>query len=109
MAHNRPAAPILALTPTERAYRQMSVVWGVLPALSDEIHSTDEMVEVANAKIIHMIKDTVDVQVGDRYVITAGVPFWDARYDEPHPGGADQINLAPVGVVKLPLHRTARI
>ena len=53
----------------------MSVVWGVLPALSDEIHSTDEMVEVANAKIIHMIKDTVDVQVGDRYVITAGVPF----------------------------------
>ena len=75
VAHNRPASPILALTPTDRAYRQMSVVWGVVPARSDEIHSTDEMVEVANKKIMQMIRDAVDIQVGDRFVITAGVPF----------------------------------
>jgi len=75
VAHNRPTAPVLALTPNERAYRQMSIVWGVIPALSEEIHSTDEMVEVANKQIIEMMKRAVGISVGDRYVITAGVPF----------------------------------
>jgi pyruvate kinase len=75
VAHNRPSAPILALTPSERAYRQLSLSWGILPVFSEEIHSTDEMVEVANAKIIDLMKRTAGLTVGDRYVITAGVPF----------------------------------
>lgn len=71
VSRNRPASPILAITPSERAYRQLSVVWGVTPFLSDEIHSTDEMVSVAN-KALH----EVGFGVSDgRFVITAGVPF----------------------------------
>lgn len=67
----RPEAPVLAITPNPRALRQMMVVWGVVPHLSDDIHDTDEMVEVAS-KAIHE-EDLLDA--GDRFVITAGVPF----------------------------------
>ena len=71
VSRNRPAAPVLAVTPSDRAYRQMSVVWGVMPYFTDEIHNTDEMVEEAVRAIRH-----ADVAApGDRYVITAGVPF----------------------------------
>lgn len=72
VSRNRPAAPILAITPNDRAYRQLSVVWGVLPAMSEEIHNSDEMVEVAN-RTIHEISRLP--ATGERYLITAGVPF----------------------------------
>ena len=71
VSRNRPAAPILASTPTERAYRQMSMFWGVFPYFSEDIHSTDEMVS-------HATKAIKDLDLADedsRYVITAGVPF----------------------------------
>ena len=67
----RPAAPILAITPSDRAYRQLSVVWGVVPHFSDEIHSTDEMVRVAG----EAIRETGLGDTGERFVITAGIPF----------------------------------
>jgi pyruvate kinase len=71
VSRNRPAAPILAITPSPRAYRQLSVVWGVVPHASDEIHSTDEMVTVA----IKAIHDRGLALADSRFVITAGVPF----------------------------------
>ena len=75
VAHNRPASVIFALTPSELAYRQLSIVWGVVPALSQEVYTTDAMVEVANAQIVETMRRLTDVSVGDRYIITAGVPF----------------------------------
>jgi pyruvate kinase len=71
VSRNRPAAPILAITPSLRAYRQLSVVWGVMSHRSDEIHSTDEMVTVA----IKAIRDRGMALAESRFVITAGVPF----------------------------------
>lgn len=71
VARNRPAAPVLALTPSERALRQLSVAWGVFPRLTDDIHNTDEMVEVAH----RVISERGLLDPGSRYVITAGVPF----------------------------------
>ncbi|HEX7005430.1 MAG TPA: pyruvate kinase [Trueperaceae bacterium] len=71
VSRNRPASPILAITPSERAFRQMSVVWGVIPHRSNEIHSTDEMVTVASQAIKELGLGLVD----SRFVITAGVPF----------------------------------
>lgn len=71
VSRNRPSAPILASTPSERAYRQMSLFWGVFPYFSDDIHSTDEMVTHAT----RAIKDLNLADEGSRYVITAGVPF----------------------------------
>lgn len=73
VSRNRPAAPILAITPSERAYRQLSVVWGVVPHGSNEIHSTDEMVSVAIRAIEE--RGLVSGMGESRFVITAGVPF----------------------------------
>ncbi|MCA9837682.1 MAG: pyruvate kinase [Trueperaceae bacterium] len=71
VSRNRPAATILAITPSERAHRQLSVVWGVVPAVADDIKSTDEMVDVAS----RVIKQKTLAESGSRFVITAGVPF----------------------------------
>ena len=71
VARNRPEAPILAITPSERAYRQLSIVWGVLPHLTDDIADTDEMVNKANQVIL----ERGLLEPGARFVITAGVPF----------------------------------
>lgn len=71
VSRNRPGAPVLAATPSARTYRQMAVVWGVVPVMSEDIHTTDEMVEVAT----RILRRTGLVQPGGRFVITAGVPF----------------------------------
>jgi len=71
VARNRPDAPILAITPSPIALKQMALVWGVLPHFSDDIHDTDEMVRVAE----QAIRERKLLAPGARYVITAGVPF----------------------------------
>ncbi len=71
VSRNRPNVPILAVTPNARAYRQLAVAWGVVPHMSDDIHSTDEMVAVAT----RTIKTVELAEPGGRFVITAGVPF----------------------------------
>jgi pyruvate kinase len=71
VSRNRPAAPILALTPSELAFRQLTVAWGVIPYFTDDISSTDQMVDVAS----RAITKSKLTEPGARYVITAGVPF----------------------------------
>jgi pyruvate kinase len=71
VSRNRPDAPILAITPSERAYRQLAVAWGVVPHNSSDIQSTDDMVQVAS----QAIRETALAEPGGRFVITAGVPF----------------------------------
>lgn len=71
VARNRPAAPILAITPSMIALRQLAMVWGVLPHFSADIHDTDEMVRMAE----RVIRERRLLEPGARYVITAGVPF----------------------------------
>ncbi|EYB68953.1 Pyruvate kinase [Deinococcus phoenicis] len=71
VAKNRPPLAILALTPNEQTRNQMALLWGVVPMLSEDPHDTDDMVRIANDEL----KKSGLVDVGDRYVITAGVPF----------------------------------
>jgi len=68
----RPATPIVMITPNERAYNQMAIAWGVRVATSEDIHNTDEMVEVAE-KIIR--EENFEIEKDGRYIVTAGVPF----------------------------------
>lgn len=63
--------PILAITTNELSYRQLSVVWGVFPYLSDEIKDSGGMVVKAN----EYLEQSKFAKEGDRYVITAGVPY----------------------------------
>jgi pyruvate kinase len=71
VASQRPQVPILVLTDVARTYRQMAMVWGVVPELVTHCDSYDEMVRLALAAV----RRRELAQTGDRVVVTAGVPF----------------------------------
>ena len=71
IAKNRPPLAILALTPNETTRNQLALSWGVVPVLSEDPRNTDDMVRIANDEL----RRSGLAEVGDRYVITAGVPF----------------------------------
>ncbi len=67
----RPTVPIFACTPEPETFRQLSLVWGVTPALTE--HSTNYDVMLSTAR--RMILERGLAQPGERLVVTAGVPF----------------------------------
>jgi pyruvate kinase len=71
VASQRPQVPILVLTDEPRTYRQMAMVWGVIPELVTHCSSYEEMVRLALATVRRRELATA----GDRVVVTAGVPF----------------------------------
>ena len=71
VSSHRPGVPILALTDEARTYRQLALVWGVVPQLVPHCNSYDEMMERAKAASVERRLATA----GDRIIVTAGVPF----------------------------------
>ena len=71
VASYRPEVPILAVTPERQTWRQLSLVWGVVPVLVDRVPTYDAMLPLARAGI----RQLGLAQPGDRLVVTAGVPF----------------------------------
>ena len=71
VASHRPNVPILVLTDQERTYRQLALVWGVIPCLVPHCDTYWDMVKLALAEVrLHGL-----AREGDRVVVTAGVPF----------------------------------
>jgi len=71
VAASRPPMPVLGVTDGERTYRQLALVWGVVPMLAGGPPSYDAMLDAARGRIL----DSGLAQKGDRVVVTAGVPF----------------------------------
>jgi pyruvate kinase len=71
VAAHRPGVSILVLTDQPRTFRQLALVWGVIPELVPHCENYEEMMARA--------KDTVVARAlaakGDRIIVTAGVPF----------------------------------
>ena len=67
----RPACPIVALTTTERARRQLAISWGVRPLLAGYVDSTDRLFSMC---VQTALKEGA-VEGGQTVVITAGVPI----------------------------------
>jgi pyruvate kinase len=67
----RPTVPIFACTPEPDTFRQLSLVWGVTPALTEHLSDYDAMLGAAR----HQILERGLAQPGERLVVTAGVPF----------------------------------
>jgi pyruvate kinase len=67
----RPTVPVFACTPEPETFRQLSLVWGVTPALTE--HSTSYLTMLGLAR--QQILDRQLAQPGERVVVTAGVPF----------------------------------
>jgi len=71
VASQRPEVPILGLTPVERTFHQLALIWGVIPALAPPIDSYVQMFEFARKEILRRGL----AKPGDRVLVTAGVPF----------------------------------
>ena len=71
VSSHRPGVPILALTDSPRTYRQLALVWGVIPELTRHCETYEEMAGVARDVVLR--RDLA--KRGDRVVVTAGVPF----------------------------------
>jgi pyruvate kinase len=70
-ARERPDVPIIAATPTLTTARRLSLVWGVHPVLTPNIHSFTEMVnkgcQIANGQQFAKQEELI--------IVIAGVPF----------------------------------
>ncbi len=71
VAAHRPSVPILVLTDVPRTFRQLALVWGVVPELVKHCNTYDEMVGLA----LEAVQRRGLARTGDRVVVTAGVPF----------------------------------
>ncbi|HEY2066426.1 MAG TPA: pyruvate kinase [Gemmatimonadaceae bacterium] len=71
VASHRPGVPILVLTDQERTYRQLALVWGVIPCLVTHCDNYWDMVKLA----LDAVRARALARAGDRVVVTAGVPF----------------------------------
>ena len=66
----RPFVSIIGATPNEKVYRQLELSWGVIPVLTSEYNSTDEMFKITN----EIVKKKKFAKPKDTIVITCGTP-----------------------------------
>ncbi len=85
VAARRPNVRIVVLTDHVRTYRQLAMVWGVVPFLVPHCDTYDQMTALARDLLV---KNGL-AKVGDRIVVTAGVPF-DV------PGSTNQLKVETV-------------
>lgn len=71
IARERPAVPILVLTPNQATARRMGLLWGTHAVLTRDVASFEDMVAKAKRMALrhHIAK------AGDRVIVMAGVPF----------------------------------
>jgi pyruvate kinase len=84
-SRERPSMPILCLTAKLATAQRLMLSYGVRSVVTPDIHSFSQMVERA-AK---MARSTGIARVGDRLVVTAGVPFGT-------PGNTNTLRIAVV-------------
>jgi pyruvate kinase len=71
VAQMRPATPILAFTPSETAYHQLNLVWGITPIMCDYVDRLDSLGE----RVSRLVIERGLVQPGDSIVMTGGHPI----------------------------------
>jgi len=70
VARFRPPCPVVGLTPNSQTQRQLTLSWGVIPALVAPFSDTEEMFDLAEFWVL----DQGLARQGDRVIVTAGVP-----------------------------------
>ncbi|MCR4604635.1 MAG: pyruvate kinase [Eubacterium sp.] len=65
----RPPMDILGLTTDEKRWRQISLSWGVIPVMTEQMPSTEVLFYTAK----NLSKETLELESGDKVVITGGV------------------------------------
>jgi pyruvate kinase len=72
ISQDRPAVPIIALTPFTEVQRKLGLYWGVLSRVVRKVETTDEMVEEVEATLL----GDGTVENDDVLVIISGAPMW---------------------------------
>jgi pyruvate kinase len=74
VARYRPTSPVIAFTPDERVARQLQLVWGVRPLVTDtEVGTLDEIVQMVERNL----RDAKLALPGERILILMGHPIRD--------------------------------
>jgi len=71
VAATRPPVPIMAVTTEPVTFRQLALVWGIVPVLVDRVPGYDAMLGVVRDLILRRGY----AAAGDRIVMTAGLPW----------------------------------
>ena len=71
VAARRPGVRIVCFTDNVRTYRQLALVWGVVPLLVTHCDTYEQMAVIVRQKL----RELDLARPGDRIVVTAGVPF----------------------------------
>jgi len=71
VATYRPTVPLVAATPEADTFRQLSLVWGVLPIQTEHFSDYDNLLAQARQQVLSRGL----AKPGERVVVTAGVPF----------------------------------
>jgi pyruvate kinase len=75
MAKARPRAPILAFTPVERTYRQLPMLWGVIPILVPYADTLEAMLKDVEKAIV----TATPIRPGQQVVLLSGFPVGAMR------------------------------
>ena len=70
MSSFRPTSSIIAMTPSERVYRRLSLSWGLSPVKVRDFRSTDQMLSFIKKFLI----ENKLIKRGELFIMTAGVP-----------------------------------
>jgi pyruvate kinase len=94
LSRERPAVPLLVLTPSLKAARRLGILWGAHAVRTRDIVSFEEMI----AKAKRMALRHGVAKGGDRIIIIAGVPFGT-------PGSTNVIHIVRLIGDELERHR----
>ncbi len=97
VARERPAAPVMVLTPSVNTARRMGLLWGAHAVRTRDVGSFEEMI----AKAKRMALRHGLAKGGDRIIITAGVPFGT-------PGSTNVVQVARLIGDELDRHKAAQ-
>ena len=71
----KPYSPIIVTTPSKEVATSLSLNWGVIPIVVDEVNTIDETIE--NAK--NEVRKLMDIKEEDKIIITGGLPLKNSR------------------------------
>ncbi|WP_324749187.1 pyruvate kinase [Sphingomonas sp. LY54] len=97
VARERPAAPVMVLTPSVNTARRMGLLWGAHAVRTRDVESFEEMI----AKAKRMALRHGLAKGGDRIIITAGVPFGT-------PGSTNVVQVARLVGDELDRHKATQ-
>jgi pyruvate kinase len=97
VSRERPAVPLLVLTPSLKTARKLGLLWGAHAVRTRDVHSFEEMI----AKAKRMALRHAVATGGDRVIITAGVPFGT-------PGSTNVVHVARLVGDELDRHKATQ-